>query len=399
MKRICEVCSSRNNKILYHQRFVLPTKYFFHSGYDVAVCNNCGFVYADNIPEQEFFEEYYKEMSKKTFYLEKKIFEKSNKDTYYDKEMNKRIKFTMPIIEKHISKKDRILDVGCYTGEMLAILKNKGYKNILGIDPSDYAVKLAKKWYGIEVITASAFDDLSIGEFDFIILAHVMEHIKDLRLFIHKVSSYLAPGGKIYIESPNADNFFISKSSKFLPEHQESFQQFSVEHINFFTKTSLANLMNSLKFKKVSLATKVSVIAILSGVWQKKPVKKDKIIEGKIRKYIKESAALLKNLTAIIDKVVKNKKKIYVWGAGVHTQRMLSLTNLIHANIVAFIDSNDSYKNGKLVNKPIMSPEALKKKSKLPILISSKGYQEAILNQIKQMRLSNEIILLYDTKN
>ena len=91
----------------------------------------------------------------------------------------------------------------------------------------------------------------------------------------------------------------------------------------------------------------------------------------------------MKNLTAIIDKVVKNKKKIYVWGAGVHTQRMLSLTNLIHANIVAFIDSNDSYKNGKLVNKPIMSPEALKKKSKLPILISSKGYQEAILNQIK----------------
>jgi 2-polyprenyl-3-methyl-5-hydroxy-6-metoxy-1,4-benzoquinol methylase len=390
------VCGSRKNTKIYNQRFVLPTKYFFHSGYDVSICDRCGFVYADNIPDQEFFEEYYKEMSKKTFYLEKKIFKKTSSDTNYFKEMNKRIHFSLNNIEKYISKKDRILDIGCYTGELLSLLKEKGYKNLVGLDPSEYAVKLAKKWYGLNVITGSAFDDLDLGEFDFIILTHVMEHIKDLKFFLHKVSSFLAKGGKVYIESPNAANFFISQSDKYLPEHQEPFQQFSIEHINFYTKTSLSNLMKDSGFNKVSLKTQVSVIAILASVWELKSLPKDIKIEKKMKTYISESKEVLKDITTKINKLKKKNESIYVWGAGVHSQKLLALTDLISIKIDCFIDTNPAYKNGKLVGKNIISPEELKKMPLRPILISSKGYQNDILSKIKEMELRNEIIILYD---
>lgn len=396
MERNCEVCSSQNKTIIYNQRFVLPTKYFFHSGYDVSMCNRCGFVFADNIPDQDFFEAYYQEMSKKTFYLEKKIFKKADTDTNYYKEMDKRIQYSFNNIKKHISKKDRILDVGCYTGELLFLLRENGYKNITGFDPSPYAAKLAKKWYGLDIVVGSAFDDLDLGEFDFIILTHVMEHIKDLKLFINKIASYLAKGGKIYIESPNAANFFISQSNKYLPEHQEPFQQFSVEHINFYTKTSLMNLMKNSGFDKVSLKQQVSVIAILSSIWKQTKIPKDNKIEKKMKTYISESKNGLKNITNKINAIKKEKKSIYVWGAGVHTQRLLALTDLMSINIECFIDTNTSYNKGQLIGKPIIKPEELKKKPLLPILISSKGYQNDIHNQIKEMKLKNEVILLYN---
>lgn len=396
MERKCEICGSNDKKLLYHQTFILPTKYYFHGGYDVAMCKYCGFVFADNIPQTEFFENYYKEMSKKSFYLSKNIYRKDDKNSVYDKDMNKRIIHSIGIMEKFISKNDRILDIGCYTGELLYILKKRGYKNSIGIDPSPFATEIARKKYGLNVITASAYDDLNIGKFDAVLLTHVLEHIKDLRMVLTKVISYLKPEGIVYIETPDANNFFISKSSDYLPEHQESFQQFSVEHINFFTKTSTTNLMNRNGFKKVFLESQVSVIAILASVWKPGNISIDHNIEEKIKIYIKESKKLIKGVEKIIDSILKSKREIYIWGAGVHTQRMLAITNMKNLKIRAFIDINPSYHKAKLMGKPIISPEALTKKTSLPILISSKGYQEEIVRQIHSIGLTNRIIRLYE---
>jgi len=93
MKRNCEICNGSKNKKIYHQRFILPTQYYFHSGYDVVICERCGFAFADNIPNQVFFETYYKEMSKKTFYIKNKVFKKE-KNSNYEKEMNKRLTYS-----------------------------------------------------------------------------------------------------------------------------------------------------------------------------------------------------------------------------------------------------------------------------------------------------------------
>lgn len=389
MKRNCEICGGHENKKIYHQRFILPTRYYFHGGYDVVICKNCGFVYADNIPDQNFFEAYYKEMSKKSFYIKSKVFKKE-KNSNYEKEMFKRLKYSFKCFKKYLKKDYKILDLGCYTGELMKILKNNGYNNLLGVDPSDYAVKIAKERYGIKVIKASIFDNLdNLGKFDFIIINHVLEHIKNLNEFLKNVKNMLNIDGKIYIETPDADNFFISQSNKYLPEHQEAFQQFSVEHINFFTKKSTNNLMSMNGFEKLQLRSKVSVIAIVSSIW------KPDIDSTKLIKYVNDSKKLLSALQLKIIEINKKYKGLYVWGAGVHTQKLLAQTNLFKADIKAFVDSNPNYHKAKLLNRPIISPIKLVKEKNLPILISSKGYQENIKRQIKEMGLKNRILTLY----
>lgn len=396
MKRNCEICDGSKNKKIYHQQFILPTRYYFHSGYDVVICERCGFAFADNIPDQTFFETYYKEMSKKTFYIKNKVFKKE-KNSNYEKEMEKRLKYSFSRFKNFLNKKDKILDLGCYTGELMKILKDNGYNNLIGVDPSDYAVKVAKSRYGIKVIKASVFGDLNyLGKFDFIIINHVLEHIKNLSEFLQKVKNLLNVGGKVYIETPDADNFFISQSDKYLPEHQEAFQQFSVEHINFFTKKSIHNLMKLNGFFKLKLQSKVSVIAILSSVWRTQEVDKDIYSAKKLADYVKNSKKLLSELQVKINQINKNYKEIYVWGAGIHTQKLLAMTNLFKTRIRAFVDSDPNYYNAKLINKPIISPGKLLKEKKLPILISSKGYQDDIKKQIKEMSLKNELITLYN---
>lgn len=396
MKRSCEVCGNSQVKLIHKQRFVLPSKYFFHAGYDVVTCRECGFTYADNIPSQEFFDAYYQEMAKKSFYLNTKIFKSSDKQAYYSKEMGLRLKHSLKNILKTMPGKDaRILDVGCYTGELLNLLKEKGYKHLTGVDPAPIAVKIAKERYGIKVIESTLLDAKVSGQYDYIIVTHVMEHIKDLRKFLAALIVLMAPGCRIYIESPDAHNFFISDSSQYLPEHQEAYQQFSLEHINFFTKISLYNLMVSSGFTKVSLESQVSVIAILSSTWERPKLLRDDWVEPLLTTYLVESRTKLSQVNTVIDSIVKSKEKIYVWGAGGHTQKMLALTNLMKAKIEAFVDSDPSYLGGKLIDLPIISPDDLKSREKYPILISSKGYQEQIIADIKGKKYANKIIRLY----
>ena len=300
----------------------------------------------------------------------------------------------------HLSTKTKIIDIGCYTGRILSMIKQKGYQNVLGLDPSDFAAKIAKEKNGIDVVVGSLFDDLEIGRFDFVILTHVLEHIVDLRAFITRIHDLLRAGGKIYVEVPDAHNFFLTTdtSDRFQAEHKDPFFQFSVEHVNYFTKISLHNLMTQMGFKMVVLESQVSTIAILASVWQKPEVAKDDKIEECLTTYIAESKNIFGNVLSIIDQVVLSGREILVWGAGLHTQKLLSSSDLMKANITAYVDSDPGYHNGTLAGKPIISPEKVRALSQLPILISSQLYQDEILSQIKNSGFKNEVILLYPSQ-
>jgi len=89
------------------------------------------------------------------------------------------------------------------------------------------------------------------------------------------------------------------------------------------------------------------------------------------------------------------KTKIILWGVGLHTRRLLSLSDFQFDQIYAFIDSDPKYTNQSLLNIPIYSPDRIPFLPKFPILISTKKYQKEIVKQIKDLGYKNEIILLY----
>jgi SAM-dependent methyltransferase len=394
MKRKCEICEETKTKVIFRQKFILPTKNYFHSGYLVSVCDKCNFAFADGIPSQEYIDNYYRAMSKKTSLIKRNI--KIDKKIHLNF-LDKQYKVSLKNILKYVKKTDRVLDVGCYTGGLLYLLKNKDFKNIEGLDTSEYAAIIGKKNFGVKISVGSVFDDLKIGKFDFIILTHVIEHIRNLDTFIRRLYSLLNEGGHVYVEMPDAHNFFIPKDNdeKFSNDQKEPFLQFSVEHINYFTKISISNLMFNRGFSKVMLKSELSHVAVISSVWKKNNYIKDNLVSKSLKQYVNNSKNKLKKAFSIINHLVKIKKEVYVWGAGLHTQKLLSLSNMKKIKIKAFVDVDPYYYGGKLVSRPIISPEDIINSEKLSIVISSKFFLEDIKKQIKNMKLKNGIITLY----
>jgi 2-polyprenyl-3-methyl-5-hydroxy-6-metoxy-1,4-benzoquinol methylase len=130
----------------------------------------------------------------------------------------------------------RILDIGCANGGLLGYLKKLGYNNLCGLDPSPACVENTKQLYGIEAYAGSIFTPpQDLGDFDLVILSHVLEHIQDLKFSVKLIEQLIKVGGYLYVEVPNASGYV---DHVFAP-----FQDFNTEHINHFYHPHLSNLL------------------------------------------------------------------------------------------------------------------------------------------------------------
>lgn len=375
------------------QRFVSPSRNAFHSGYDVVSCDACGFLFADNTPDQSFLDEYYRAMVKKTALLERR----KTCDTPEPDFLMKLHENSRDNILRYVSAGDRVLDIGCYTGSLLSMLRERGVADVQGIDPSSYAAAIAQEQYQVPVTIGSIFDDVEIGTFDFIIISHVLEHIADLPAFLLRVHSFLRPGGAVYIEVPDAMNFFLTSDPDdgFQIEHREPFLQFSVEHVNYFTAATLQNLMRRNGFETSWVEPQTTSLAVLASIFRPVPIAHDPAGRGALEKYVADSRQALGAVLDVIDSVARTGEEVVVWGAGAHTQMLLAASSLSSMRIRAFVDSDRAYQGGELEGRPIVAPDDLSQLPPLPIIISSRGYQDEIAQQIASMGLRNPVHLLY----
>lgn len=113
----------------------------------------------------------------------------------------------LDLIQATLPKGSRVLDVGCASGDISVELALSGF-NVHGIDFEpvrlQQAQKLAEK-YGQSVrFTNESFDDLESKEsYDGILLGEVIEHFYEPHKTLNRVAKLLAPGGKVFITTPN----------------------------------------------------------------------------------------------------------------------------------------------------------------------------------------------------
>jgi len=101
----------------------------------------------------------------------------------------------------------KVLDVGCGCGQLLYMLKEKGYVNIEGVDLGHQQVEITKK-LGLKaerISELSEYLDARKGTWDVILMTQVIEHFtKDKMLpYLSSVRMALKTGGKAIIAVPN----------------------------------------------------------------------------------------------------------------------------------------------------------------------------------------------------
>jgi SAM-dependent methyltransferase len=386
--RKCDVCGGNQKRRLFEQSF---STVCLLEGYTVVVCEHCGFAFADGIPGQEAFDAYYRDLSKYEYQ------HCGGRESANDEARQRDVAATLAGLIPN--QRTRILEIGCSTGRLLSLLKESGCQNVWGLDPSPVCAASARELYGVTVFTQSVSDLAKSQEkFDFLILVGVLEHIRDLGAALRTMHQILTPNARIYLDVPDATQFADFPDAPY--------QQFSMEHINFFSGASLANLMRAHGFEQIFSEkvrrqyTDVTVMPSVHAVFEDRgpaagaPVRDDQS-EPRLREYIDQSRAVDSRIRQLIDRTAGDREPILVWGVGTHTQRLLATGGLDRVNISAFVDSNPNYHGRRLNDIPIVSPESLNGRRE-PILVCSRVFQKEIERQIhQQLRLSNEILSLY----
>jgi len=388
--RPCPVCGSVQHEVLYKQRFEHFAAGSITDAYDVVVCRTCGMCFASGLPDRQRFAQYYADSSKYDLGTEGAQLSVREVDRFSD---------LAGFVAAHVV--DRtvpVLDVGTATGGFLVALREAGFERPFGVDPSPDAVRVARDAFHLDVIVGGLDDAKAWGyEFGLVSYVAVLEHVLEPREQVREVSRLLRRDGFLFISVPAASSFKDHVSAPF--------QEFSVEHINYFTSRSLSNAMGAEGYSLV--AERIVVLPLgtdghgpaLEAVYRwdgiVRPPQPDPSGADDIREYIRRCAGVEASILERIARLASSGERIYVWGTGTHTLHLLQASRLGDCRIEAFLDSNPHYAGATLAGRPVVAPSALQAVD-APILVSSAVSQSGIAGAARERFGQNvQLILLY----
>ena len=385
-ERPCPICAAGKREILFTQRFEALAGVSLMEGYEVVVCRVCGLVFADRIPPEHAFERYYADASKYEF--------SHRGGQQHDAEV-RRLRALASWIAERVPASARLLDAGCATGELFVALREHGFSDLTGLDLSDAAARYARDHHGLHVIHGTLGDEPHDARgFDVVVLSAVLEHIPVLHRFLEQLEAWLNRNGLVIVEVPDAENFARAFNAPY--------QEFSIEHINFFSASALDNLMRVHGYSRVAvrqelcyagpnLTGPVLTMMFRSGASPVAPAL-EASSEAGVRAYLERCRKWTDSENRVIAMLVEAQRPVIIWGIGTLCQRLLATTGLRDANIRAFIDSNAHYQGQSMIGRPVIGPHEMTGRTE-PILISSWVFVDEITRQIREeLGLDNEII-------
>jgi 2-polyprenyl-3-methyl-5-hydroxy-6-metoxy-1,4-benzoquinol methylase len=388
--RPCPLCNSLERRLIFAQRFEKLSSGSLLAGYDVVVCDQCGLGFADRIPEQTEFDTYYRQMSKY-----ENQHQGGTSATYLEATYGAIARF---VSDAQPDRRARLLDVGCATGALLAAFKRLGYANLLGLDPSPVCARAAADLYGLEV-RAQTITDLadSSEQFDCVVLSSVLEHVRDVRESVAQLVRLLRPDGMLFIEVPDTTRFAEYLSAPY--------QQFSMEHINFFTPQTLARLCETAGLGLIALQQPIRILdtaeePAITAIFGRDRAPAVSVADvpttdACLRTYVEDSRLLDQQVRSKIERLQESDEKFLVWGAGTHTLRLLASQILRPEHVEAFIDSNPRYQDKLLAGVPVCPPSLLDQR-RTSIVVSSRVFQDEIVKTLREgLRYEGNVVTLY----
>jgi cyclopropane fatty-acyl-phospholipid synthase-like methyltransferase len=156
----------------------------------------------------------------------------------------------------------RLLDIGCDTGVFLRAAREEFGVVPIGIDVSARAVEAARQGdiEAYQTLLEEAPDRLSA--FPLVTAIDVIEHVPDPGAFLREVRSRLAPGGVLYVETPNIRSavYSLGRALSHVMDSSSSGviqRLFPPQHVQYFTTHSLSRLAKDSGLEVVQVGTRV----------------------------------------------------------------------------------------------------------------------------------------------
>jgi 2-polyprenyl-3-methyl-5-hydroxy-6-metoxy-1,4-benzoquinol methylase len=239
----CNLCGGNNDAEVYNDGQIR-----------VVMCNDCSLVYLNPRPSQEEYKKYYnKDYQRKRHHFTEysQIIEKIEKKNSYAKKETRAKDFL-----KYLNENSRVLEIGSGWGTMLKVIRDRFNCQVLGIEISELAAQVAKKYYSLDV-RHQMFEEYleeNYGEkFNLILMVHVLEHFSDPNFILKRVVEILSDDGYLYIAVPN------------LAAPDEPLDGFfRMEHCYYFTLLTLNNLLKKCGLKIIEIKISPNDIRIIA---------------------------------------------------------------------------------------------------------------------------------------
>lgn len=193
----CILCGARQAK-LYHR----PIGLLAQLGADVVKCQQCGLVFLNPMPAEEYLHEFYLH-----YHRFGNAWFSADRPGYEATTIGKKHRLNYQLIrDNYTFSGNRALDIGCGRGVFLDILKRDGW-NVLGVEYSEDAVHMAHEQFGVDALLGN-FETIELPDerFDLITFWDVLEHMRTPRGALARCRSLLKEDGLIVIETPNMDS-------------------------------------------------------------------------------------------------------------------------------------------------------------------------------------------------
>ncbi len=384
VQRACPVCTCAQVDVVFNNAMAAVGG--FDMSYTIGRCQQCGFHFAHVLADDATFQNYYRSVSK---------YDVAGHISALDQV---RIEAAAQFCDAHVPKHHMVVDLGCGFGAMLSQFKIAGWTNLHGVDPAPNSAERAHTLFGLANIHCATMEQahtvVSLGDADLVCVMAVLEHLPNLRADMTALLARLRPGCKILVEVPAVEYFSNL--------HNEPFGEFSLEHIQFFTATSLKNLFRSLGASPIAIhmqdlpmihsGSVFGLFQLAPELGSGEPLEPER--DTTLEAYVAASRATLDLALQGIPA-----QPLIIYGAGSHTARLIPLLEQMPGiSIAAVVDSNPNLQGKPIGTQAstwtIEAPGWIEQRPELPVLVSSFRSQREIASSL-QGRYPNPLVLLY----
>ena len=168
--------------------------------YEIDKCNDCGLVFLNPMPTEEFLTSLYPV----TYYSYQDFYEK--KQSFF-KRFVKKYLLNIRTFDPVFKSPGKMLDIGCGSGQFLFSMKKKGWE-VHGVEVNENAAKLGNELENLNIHIGSLLtSNYETDSFDYIRSNHSFEHMTNPKEVLTEIHRILKPGGKLLIGVHNIDSF------------------------------------------------------------------------------------------------------------------------------------------------------------------------------------------------
>lgn len=153
----------------------------------------------------------------------------------------------------------RVLDIGCGDGSRLARLRTLGW-DVQGQEMDPKAASQAHQTYGVRVclgpLDKAGFAD---GEFDAVVMNHVIEHIHDPVRMLAECNRLLRKGGTLIAVTPNAESYGHRRFGPCWRGLEPP------RHVHLFSQRTLREIARSAGFSRIDTWTTPASAEVLAN--------------------------------------------------------------------------------------------------------------------------------------